>query len=120
MARVMLVADGVELPNPSSYQATYKDLDLDPFTSDTGELNRNMVAANKVTLSCEWGRLNRAQKVKLVAAISGKESVQLRYIDELTETYKTGKFYATDRNIRSLVIREQDGRYSVSFDFIEF
>lgn len=118
----LLTADGTVLANPSQYDVIYKDLDSsNSYTSETGVLNRDMIRANHVTVQCQWGRLTESQCRTILSSISGKESLQLKYWDYLSWSFKIGKFYATDRQVGGLhVSQDSHGRYSISFNFVEF
>lgn len=118
---VLMTADGVELPNPSKYDLTYKDLDSDnAFTSETGILNRDMIRANQVNISTSWDSLTQSQLKTIMQAISGKESFSLAYWDYYDMEFKTGTFYAQDRSISGIRVKQTGGRYSISFIITEF
>lgn len=119
----LLTADGVALPEPSKYAPTLKDLDsANAYTSETGILVRDMIRANHTTISVSWDRLTDAQLSVILGAISGKESFQLTYRVLGTSTYKTGKFYATDRGMNGVRVEydPRKSRSSLSCSLIEF
>lgn len=133
MSRInLLTVDGVVLPNPSKYDISYKDLDSsDSYTSDTGILVRYMIRGNHRTISCEWTCINLTKLNTILRAVSSTESsggaitlkphFQLRYYDYMSMDFKTGKFYSSDRNTSALKIRSTtDGRFNISFDFIQY
>ena len=118
---VLVVGNNIVLPNPSSYDITYKDLESsNSFTSETGIYNRDMIRANQVTISAKWERLSQLNTQFILNAISGKESIQVRYWDYYSMSFKTGSFFSTDRQVGGLRVRMNDGKYSIAFNFVEF
>lgn len=122
----LLKVDGVILPNPSTYDTTYADLDSsNSYTSETGVLNRDMIRGNHRTIAVEWSHLKLSELQTILRSVSDdkslKPSFQLTYFDLYSGTFKKGKFYATDRGVKSKRIRTtSDGFFSISFNFIEF
>lgn len=122
----LLTVDGVVLPNPSTYDPTYADLDSsNSYTSETGILNRDMIRGNHRTIAVEWSKLKLSELQIILRSVSDdnslKPSFQLKYFDLYSGTFKTGKFYATDRGVKSKRIRTtSDGYFALSFNFKEF
>lgn len=127
----LLAVDGINLPNPSNYDPDYKDLDSsNSFTSETGILNRDMIRGNHRTVHAAWNNISFSAMRKILSAISAdnvsKESFQLRYYDYFSASFKTGKFYASDRNIKTSRIKFSSstatptGRFNLTVDLIEF
>ena len=122
----LLIIDGTVLPNPSTYDITYADLDSsNSYTSETGILNRDMIRGNHRTIAVEWTKLNLLDLQAILRSVSDdnslKSSFKLKYFDLYSGTFKTGKFYATDRGVKSKRIRtDSDGYFSLSFNFKEF
>lgn len=122
----LLTVDGTVLPNPTTYDPTYSDLDSsNSYTSETGVLNRDMIRGNQRTIAVEWSHLKFPELQTILRSVSDddklKPSFQLTYFDLYSGTFKTGKFYATDRGVKSKRIKTlSDGFFSVSFNFIEF
>ena len=122
----LLKVDGITLPNPSTYDPTYKDLDSpNSYTSETGVLNRDMIRGNHRTIAVEWSKLKLSELQTILRSVSDdnllKPSFNLEYFDLYSGTFKKGKFYASDRGVKSKRIRTtSDGLFSISFNFIEF
>ena len=117
----LLTIDGVSIKEPSKYDITYKDLDSsNSYTSETGILNRDMIRANQHTISVSWDYLSTDEMKAIMRAVSGKSEFQLSYFDYFTMQYQTGRFYADDRNGIGKKLRKTGGRFSLSFDLIEF
>lgn len=127
----LLTVDGIKLPNPSGYDPDYKDLDSDnSFTSETGILNRDMVRGNHRTVHAVWSNISFSSMRTILRAISAddksKESLSLVYYDYYSASFKTGKFYAHDRNIKTKRIKfetassQPTGRFDLTVDLIEF
>ena len=122
----LLEVDGVVLPNPSKYDPTYADLDsANSYTSETGVLNRDMIRANHRTIAVEWTKLKFSELQLILRSVSDdsrlKESFSLKYFDFYSGTFKIGKFYATDRGVKTKRIRTtSDGLFSLTFNFKEF
>lgn len=122
----LLMVDNTVLPNPSVYDPTYADLDSsNSYTSETGVLNRDMIRGNHRTIAVEWSKLKLSELQTILRSVSDDESLKdsfnLRYFDLYSGTFKTGKFYATDRGVKSKRIRTtSDGFFSLSFNFVEF
>lgn len=122
----LLKVDGVALKNPSTYDPTFKDLDSsNSYTSETGVLNRDMIRGNHRTINVEWTKLNLQELQTILRSVSDDEalkpSFQLEYFDVYSGTFKTGKFYATDRGVKTKRIRTtSDGYFSLAFNFVEF
>ena len=123
---IMLKVDGTPLPNPTAYDITYKDLDSsNSYTSETGVLNRDMVRGNHRTITVDWSLLKYSELRTILRCVSDddrlKPSFTLEYFDFYSGSYKTGKFYASDRGVKSKRIRTlSSGYFSVGFNFIEF
>ena len=112
----LLTVDGVSLREPSKYDITYKDLDSDnSYTSETGILNRDMIRSNQHTISVGWDRLTADEMQTILRAVSNKSEFQLRDMD-----YKTGRFYANDRQGVGKKVRKIGGLFSLSFNITEF
>lgn len=122
----LLTVDETDLPNPTTYNPTYADLDsANSFTSETGVLNRDMIRSNHRTIQVEWTRLKLPELQLILRSVSDanglKPSFLLKYFDLLSGTYKTGTFYATDRGVTSKRIRTtSDGLFALSFNLVEF
>lgn len=117
----LLTVDGVELRNPSKYDLTYKDLDSsNSFTSETGILNRDMIRSNQRNIAVGWARLTASELQTILHAVSGKAEFSLRYFDYYEMNYKTGRFYANDRQSVGKKVRVKNGLFSISFNIIEF
>lgn len=118
--------DGLELPNPSTYDVTYADLDSDnSYTSETGILNRDMIRSNHATIAVSWDKLDLEKTRLILKAISGesglKPSFNLEYFDLTTLTYKTGQFYANNRQTKiKKLLSTTNGWLSLSVNFTEF
>lgn len=122
----LLTVDGTVLPNPSVYDPTYADLDSsNSYTSETGVLNRDMIRSNHRTIAVEWSKLKLSELQTILRSVSDNDSLkpsfELKYFDLYSGTFKTGKFYATDRGVKSKRIRTtSDGYFALSFNFKEF
>ena len=117
----LLTVDGVALREPSKYDITYKDLDSDnSYTSETGILNRDMIRSNQHTISVGWDRLTATEMQTILNAVSNKSEFQLRYFDYYDMDYKTGRFYANDRQGVGKKVRKIGGLFSLSFNITEF
>lgn len=117
----LLTVDGVSLREPSKYDITYKDLDSEnSYTSETGILNRDMIRSNQHTISVGWDRLTASEMKVILQAVSNKSEFQLRYFDYYDMDYKTGRFYANDRQGVGKKVRKIGGLFSLSFNIIEF
>ena len=127
----LLTVDAIKLPNPSGYDPDYKDLDSDnSFTSETGKLNRDMIRGNHRTVHAVWNNINFSSMRKILRAISAddnsKEKLSLTYFDYYSASFKTGEFYAHDRNIKTKRIKfetsssQPTGRFDLTVDLIEF
>ena len=117
----LLTVDGVSLREPSKYDITYKDLDSEnSYTSETGILNRDMIRSNQHTISVGWDRLTADEMKEILHAVSNKSEFQLTYFDYYDMNYKTGRFYANDRQGVGKRVRKTGGLFSLSFNIIEF
>ena len=117
----LLTVDGVALREPSKYDITYKDLDSEnSYTSETGILNRDMIRSNQHTISVGWDRLTANEMKVILQAVSNKSEFQLRYFDYYDMDYKTGRFYANDRQGVGKKVRKIGGLFSLSFNITEF
>lgn len=118
---VLLKVDTVSLPNPSTYDIDFKDLDSEnSYTSETGVLVREMIRANQHKISVAWDSLTQDECKAIMQAVSGKESFQLTYWDYYSMTFETGKFYANDRSVKGIRVKLIGGKYSLSFTITEF
>lgn len=117
----LLSVDGVALREPSKYDITYKDLDSEnSYTSETGILNRDMIRSNQHTISVGWDRLTANEMKVILQAVSNKSEFQLKYFDYYEMDYKTGRFYANDRQGVGKKVRKIGGLFSLSFSITEF
>lgn len=117
----LLIVDGVSLREPSKYDITYKDLDSEnSYTSETGILNRDMIRSNQHTISVGWDRLTANEMKVILQAVSNKSEFQLKYFDYYDMDYKTGRFYANDRQGVGKKVRKIGGLFSLSFNITEF
>lgn len=117
----LLTVDGVALREPSKYDITYKDLDSEnSYTSETGILNRDMIRSNQHTISVGWDRLTANEMKVILQAVSNKSEFQLKYFDYYDMDYKTGRFYANDRQGVGKKVRKIGGLFSLSFNITEF
>ena len=117
----LLSVDGVALREPSKYDITYKDLDSEnSYTSETGILNRDMIRSNQHTISVGWDRLTADEMKVILQAVSNKSEFQLKYFDYYEMDYKTGRFYANDRQGVGKKVRKIGGLFSLSFNITEF
>lgn len=117
----LLSVDGVALREPSKYDITYKDLDSEnSYTSETGILNRDMIRSNQHTISVGWDRLTANEMKVILQAVSNKSEFQLKYFDYYDMDYKTGRFYANDRQGVGKKVRKIGGLFSLSFNITEF
>ena len=117
----LLSVDGVALREPSKYDITYKDLDSEnSYTSETGILNRDMIRSNQHTISVGWDRLTANEMKVILQAVSNKSEFQLKYFDYYEMDYKTGRFYANDRQGVGKKVRKIGGLFSLSFNITEF
>lgn len=117
----LLSVDGVDLREPSKYDITYKDLDSEnSYTSETGILNRDMIRSNQHTISVGWDRLTANEMKVILQAVSNKSEFQLKYFDYYDMDYKTGRFYANDRQGVGKKVRKIGGLFSLSFNITEF
>ena len=117
----LLSVDGVALREPSKYDITYKDLDSEnSYTSETGILNRDMIRSNQHTISVGWDRLTADEMKVILQAVSNKSEFQLKYFDYYDMDYKTGRFYANDRQGVGKKVRKIGGLFSLSFNITEF
>lgn len=118
----ILTVDGVPIKNPESYEFNYADLDSDnAHTGEDGILNRDMIRSNHVTISLNWVNLRSGDMTKILQSISGdeKSSFQLKYFDYRTMSYKTGKFYSSDRRVGGRLL-SRGGIFNIDTSFIEF
>lgn len=116
-----ITVDGVLLPNPSSYDVQYADLDSEnSYTSETGVLVRDMIRSNQRTVSVSWDIVSNSQLQAILQAISGRDSFQLKYWDFFDDDYRTGKFYADNRKTSAIRLKKVRGRLTLSTSLIEF
>lgn len=121
----LLTVDSIELPNPSKYDIQYADLDSEnSFTSETGVLNRDMVRGNQVTLQVGWDRLGYTDLQKILQAVSAystqKAAISVTYWDYYIGDYRTMTAYAYNRQATGIRVRPINGRFSLSFNIIEY
>lgn len=122
----LLAVNGVELPNPSTYDIEKADLDSEnSYTSETGVLVRDMIRANHVTINVEWEHCTREQMAVLNTLLnSGADHFTLHYYDYWTATVESGKFYAYNRSGKGVRVKRYANygyeHYSVSTQLIEY
>lgn len=126
----LLTIEGVALKEPSSYDLTYKDLDSEnSYTSETGYLNRDIIRVNQRNIAVSWDSLSSSELKTILNAInlgssatsekSSKNFLSISYFDYMTMTQRTGTFYPDDRGAKGKLVRAKNGRFSISFNFIE-
>lgn len=118
------------IPNPSQYSIGQNDIDLNSKRSTSGYLQRNMVRANALTVSCTWDRLSEHQLDLLMISWSGaKFSLKFRFNDIDPNTRKVTSRFITSQSMYvegsrtfELVSTESDTQdyWSVSITFIEY
>lgn len=111
----LIKIDGVDMPSPSGIQFGIMDL-----SKAERNANGTMIIeriATKRKLDLEWKYLSQAELASLLNAVS-PVLFSLTYTDPQTNALRTGTFYAGDRavgvmDVKNGVIRYKDTKFSV-------
>lgn len=121
----LLAVNGVELPNPSTYDIEKADLDSEnSYTSETGKLVRDVILFNHVTINVEWEHLTREQMAVINSCLNGEQKeFTLHYYDYYTATVESDKFYVYNRSGKGIRVKRYANygyeHYSVSTQLIQ-
>ena len=119
VTRTILQIDGVWIPDPSSLQWGIQSVsDSNAGRTTDGLMHVNLIT-RKRKLELEWTGVSFAVASEILKAVN-PETFNVTYLDALTNTRLTKKFYVGDRT--AMVYSYTDGykRYqNVAFNIIE-
>ena len=119
VTRTILQIDGVWIPDPSSLQWGIQSVsDSNAGRTTDGLMHVNLIT-RKRKLELEWTGVSFSVASEILKAVN-PETFNVTYLDALTNTRLTKKFYVGDRT--AMVYSYTDGykRYqNVSFNIIE-
>lgn len=114
-------ANGVQLPDPSSYSYTVSDLDASGERDTTGLLHRDRVAV-KHNVSVKWNALDWNTVNTILNTVSAESFSFTFPCPEANGSY-TGTYYVGDRSVENITMFSSAwGDYvgGLSINFIEF
>lgn len=119
VTRTILQIDGVWIPDPSSLQWGIQSVsDSNAGRTTDGLMHVNLIT-RKRKIELEWTGVSFAVASEILKAVN-PETFNVTYLDALTNTRLTKKFYVGDRS--AMVYSYSDGykRYqNVAFNIIE-
>lgn len=120
---VLLNIEGVDMPNPTSYQVGVKDLDSESSVrSESGLLHRDRIRAGVRTIEVGW--TVKTEDISKILKASAKESVTVKFFDPEDNAIRTSEMYAGDRVPVLKVLTDNSGATSawwdLSFTLTEF
>ena len=119
VSRTILQIDGVWIPDPSSLQWGIQSVsDSNAGRTTDGLMHVNLIT-RKRKIELEWTGVSFAVASEILHAVN-PETFNVTYLDALTNTRLTKKFYVGDRS--AMVYSYSDGykRYqNVAFNIIE-
>ena len=109
--------NGIPLPAPMTYSVDYQDLDSsDTGRSEDGTLHRKRVRGGVVKIKATWELLDTTQAEMILAAVS-PESFTVTYF---FGTQRTATMYAGDRSCQLLRVNNNQAKWNIGFDLIQF
>lgn len=121
-ALLTVIADGEEVPigygNITSYKGQIIDIDGDGAgTSEDGRTIRDIRRRNKHKIMVKFEGLTQQKYAALRNAID-RDEFQLKFLDG---EFKTITVHAGDRNFELVkAVKEEDSRWNLTVDFIEY
>jgi hypothetical protein len=113
----LISVGGVALPTPSGYKSGIQDL-----THSERNARGTMISefiARKYKIEMVWNFMEADDLSTLLTAIDA-QFFSVTYLDQMTNTYKTGTFYKGDRSIPLFDFLSEVPRYKeVGVNFIE-
>ncbi|MEY8001211.1 DUF6711 family protein [Clostridium sp. Mt-5] len=113
----MLKINGVELPDPSTYNPSIQDIS-NAQRNARGEMILERIATKR-KLSLSWAFLSGTDTLQLLSLVSST-FFSVEYIDPQDGGLKSGTFYSGDRTMTGIMYKDGIMYYKdVKFDIIE-
>ena len=93
----LIKINGTDIPPPSKYSYTERDLVQNSGRNANGVANWDVVRFNVGELSLSWENVSRDKIIKICNAIRNQKTFEVTFLNTLSGSVETRTFYAGDR-----------------------
>lgn len=111
-----------ELIRHNTYKAKpYQQTDSDSYVDGNGELHRKILPHRRTSINFQTIKVDLDQKIAIQSYFPTRETVEIEYWNDETNSYKTGTFYTPDIEFSVYGADGQDVKYNeILIEFIEY
>lgn len=93
----LIIVNGVELPEPSSYEATTSTI-VDSGRNVQGKVVGNVVRHDVAKVSLGWNYISADDWAKTLSLFAKTFYCSVRFLNQTTNKYETRQMYVSDRS----------------------